>query len=260
MMETVEHAYHSCPAGLWRKVLEWWERRTGEKLPYTKKVTLMGVREPLGEHSQACTKTSFDILEEAFAMVHAATLETIKRERERAAAGAESKSTTAMWMLVRRSVEEMANARWRAIEQRQMMMEPAEVGKEEMAVKPHSKALFQLVWVHSGLLRSSGGSARPWLLRWKAARSASGHRGVRQSRRGGGQEAESSSPEIGGRGHEAARGGGRRQRGGRGEVCINRPRSAAAPGAQCCGALVVVADGRQRQQAAGEEQRRGGEA
>ena len=183
--ETVQHRYHECPKELWGKVLRWWERRTGEELPRVEKVTLLGVREHMGARSRACHQTSFSSLEEAFATVHAATLETIRREAEQYTATKGSRASAQLWIEVRRRVAEMANARWAEIARRQARMEEEEVEAEEEKGRPLSETNFRRTWEASGILRHTGSKTMPWVLNWKAPTAPGAATAAGGSRRGG---------------------------------------------------------------------------
>ena len=109
--ETLEHAFHACleVARLWMMVITNWNESTHEQLdPADERTTLLGDR---GTDTRAVT-------EEAWRVVHACTQWVIHTTRcaSHAAKGGSKEylKAPAMMRVVRRKVQELVSARWRA--------------------------------------------------------------------------------------------------------------------------------------------------
>ena len=145
--------FAECPRAqeVWRRVLRWWGRCTGEQLSaQDKRVALVGDR------SHTWKETQFGQLAEPFAIVHGVTLEELRlaREYSRIGAGGE-RSAAKIVERIRRRIAGLANARAGQIKRLSERQHPsAEEGKV------NSAEAYEAAWVDSGLVKRVRGQGR----------------------------------------------------------------------------------------------------
>ena len=146
--EDVSHTFADCPRAreVWVKVLRWWERCTGERLNADdKRVTLLGSR----KHTWMNGATSFECLDEPFAIMHGVALEELRIAREYSRGNAQrDRPASEIATRVQKRFAGLANAR--------MGQVAVLNGKQHPSAQPgkvNSWEIFESTWVASGLAK-----------------------------------------------------------------------------------------------------------
>ena len=165
-IEDVRHAFHTCYSALWMRTLEWWKERTGQSLEMHERTTLMGDRE---ERDKSDEGTDFRALEEPWAVLHAAVLQTIWEERTRTRSGFEARDTGVLWQITKQRFARDAQDHIRNIMvQREYLDEDALNRVEQEGGRMSLRYLYE-AWHDSGIGTIRSGTI-PFVLHVEAAR------------------------------------------------------------------------------------------
>ena len=165
-IEDVRHAFHVCYKTLWARTLEWWEERTGQHVELNERTTLMGDRENRDASGEG---TDFRVLEEPWAMLHAAVLQTMWEERSRSRSGVEARDVSVLWQLTKRRFARDAQDHIRHVMlQREYLDEDALNRIEHEGGRLSLRYLYE-AWHESGVGTIRSGKV-PFVLHVEAAR------------------------------------------------------------------------------------------